>query len=488
MKILVISLLRLGDILLHAELVRSLKAQYPKAEIHFLINKQFQSVQSILPAVSQWHLLDRQFLQQVLVEQHQSPLAAFDNLKNTIDSLNAEKFDLLLNATHNLFSVRLTDLIEAKEKRGAVFHNGKKVAFSSSWLNYFNDHYSELNGSRFHYVELLHRALGIEMLNPQNAEIRTEGPIYLQVLTADVKKNWGLDNFKQVKKSLAEKFSNEIKVICSPDEKDQVLQAFSNDEIITPSLEEARELFKSARLLVTGDTSIQHLAASVACPTFSVFIGSADVRKTSPWVLGSAMIAAKANCYPCRASQPCSQKVHVCAQEISAEVVSEQVIAYLKDSYFDLTKESSLFEQAVWRFHLDGETVQNLLILPHLPIQSAEQKQRTLKLHEDLLWLDQKIELISQSIFGSMSEEVIHRVSMEIRSKVESLRIEHQDVADSFLKMSQSFQVIDRSFFEFLKVLRSGWKEAHNLNQIRQRLIFIQNERNQGSQTEVSLE
>lgn len=188
MKILVISLLRLGDILLHAELVRSLKAQYPKAEIHFLINKQFQSVQSILPAVSQWHLLDRQFLQQVLVEQHQSPLAAFDNLKNTIDSLNAEKFDLLLNATHNLFSVRLTDLIEAKEKRGAVFHNGKKVAFSSSWLNYFNDHYSELNGSRFHYVELLHRALGIEMLNPQNAEIRTEGPIYLQVLTADVKK------------------------------------------------------------------------------------------------------------------------------------------------------------------------------------------------------------------------------------------------------------------------------------------------------------
>lgn len=291
-----------------------------------------------------------------------------------------------------------------------------------------------------------------------------------------------------MKKSLAEKFSNEIKVICSPDEKDQVLQAFSNDEIITPSLEEARELFKSARLLVTGDTSIQHLAASVACPTFSVFIGSADVRKTSPWVLGSAMIAAKANCYPCRASQPCSQKVHVCAQEISAEVVSEQVIAYLKDSYFDLTKESSLFEQAVWRFHLDGETVQNLLILPHLPIQSAEQKQRTLKLHEDLLWLDQKIELISQSIFGSMSEEVIHRVSMEIRSKVESLRIEHQDVADSFLKMSQSFQVIDRSFFEFLKVLRSGWKEAHNLNQIRQRLIFIQNERNQGSQTEVSLE
>lgn len=401
MKILIVSLLRLGDILLHRELARSAKRQYPGSEIHFLIFSQFNSVRSLLPEVDHWHEIDRKSLQRILVERQQSPLAAYQQLEKSIESLNSEKFDMVLNATHNLFSVRLMDILNAGEKRGAALEMGRKTPDSNRWQTYFNEYFSETQGSRFHYLEVLHKSLGLEMTAPAVAEMKRPGVILMQLLTSDSKKNWGLENFRQLKRKLEAEFpESHVLGLCSPDEKKKVSEVFDWNEFLTPTLQEARDLLKESRLLITGDTSIQHLAAQQGCPVVSLFLGSADPVKTAPWQAGAWVIQGEAACVPCSHSSACHQAEHLCAQSLSVDSVFSLISGLLKNRPARISKgslyqararketlvleseplnfETSL-EQAVWSSYLNGVPA-DPAFAPAVPLEKA----RSLReLHEE---------------------------------------------------------------------------------------------------------
>jgi ADP-heptose:LPS heptosyltransferase len=322
MKSLVISLLRLGDILLHRELAKSLKRQHPGCQVHFLIHSQFSSVQNLIPEVDVWHHLDRNQIQKILVEQSQSPLQAYELLTGLISKLNAESFDLVLNATHNRFSVRIMDLIRAGEKRGATLENGRRQPFVNPWQRYFNENFSESQGSRFHYLQVLHNSLGLEVTPPSKAA-RNRGPlILLQLLTSDTKKNWGLQRFRQLRRKLQQEFpAHRVLGLCSPQESGEVQKVFQWNEYLSPTLEEAANLLKESCLLITGDTSIQHLAAQQECPVLSLFLGSADPVKTLPWQNGAYLLQGASTCFPCRHSEPCMKESHLCAEALSVDSV-----------------------------------------------------------------------------------------------------------------------------------------------------------------------
>ena len=330
MRILLISLLRLGDIILHRQVVQNLKRQYPNAKIHMLIHTQFQSVQGLLPEVDQWHLLDRQEIQKILVERQQSPIQAFEKLQTLVQELNEQGFSLAFNLTHNRFSVRLMDLIQAQEKRGVALEMGRKVADANAWQTYLNENFSERQGSRFHYLEVLQRALGISVGNIPSAEKRQSPLILLQLLTSDEKKNWGLHRFHELKAKLQARFPQaRVLGLCSPSEKARVETRFAWNEFLTPTLEEAASLLKEASLLVTGDTSIQHLAAQNGCPVVSLFLGSADPVKTAPWQQGAWVIQGQAACAPCGHASPCHQPRHVCADSLKVETVFSLITGIL---------------------------------------------------------------------------------------------------------------------------------------------------------------
>jgi ADP-heptose:LPS heptosyltransferase len=399
MKILLLSLLRLGDILLHRQVVQNLKRQYPQAEIHVLIYSQFLTVRNLLPEVDHWHGLDRNEIQTILVERRQSPIQAFEKLQTVIDGLNDQKFDLIFNLTHNRFSVRLMDLIQSPDKRGVALNMGKKVADENAWQTYLNENFSERLGSRFHYLEVLQRALGIHVGPVPAAESRRSPLILLQLLTSDTKKNWGLHRFAELKKKLQQEFPEaRVLGLCSPQEKDQVASVFAWNEFLTPSLEEAALLLKEASLLVTGDTSIQHLAAQQSCPVVSLFLGSADPVKTAPWQLGAWVIQGPAACAPCHHSQPCHQATHVCANHLKVETVFSLVSGILRGEKTKLfatgakrtrlqgpafgfepenQELAQLIEQQVWWLHLNGS--QKL----ELPEVSQAECQTLSKRHEE---------------------------------------------------------------------------------------------------------
>ncbi len=64
MKILVLSLLRLGDIIQQEPLLKGLREKHPSAEIHLLLNRQFASVERVLDSVVDKYIyFDRESLQ-----------------------------------------------------------------------------------------------------------------------------------------------------------------------------------------------------------------------------------------------------------------------------------------------------------------------------------------------------------------------------------------------------------------------------------------
>ncbi|MCB0749565.1 MAG: hypothetical protein KDC90_19055, partial [Ignavibacteriae bacterium] len=104
MKILVISLLRLGDILLMLPAIKSLKNQNPNAEVHLLINKQFSFIKNIIPFVDKFHFFERDYFQASMADVDTPILNAFDILSEDLKKIDKENFRVVYNLTHTNIS------------------------------------------------------------------------------------------------------------------------------------------------------------------------------------------------------------------------------------------------------------------------------------------------------------------------------------------------------------------------------------------------
>ena len=504
MKILVLSLLRLGDILLHRELAKSLLQQYPQAEIDFLIHSQFSSVQALVPEVRHWHLCPRNEIQKILVEQRQSTLAAHQLLSKLITNLETEKYDLVVNATHNRFSVQMMDLIEAPKKLGIRLDNGKVVPASNSWETYLNEHFSDTNGSRFHYLDVLHHALEIKpsaLNRPQSSEHKQL--VLIQLLTSDEKKNWGLKRFEILFHELKNKYPQlRIFGLCSPQERVQVESLFPADGLLSPTLTELQQMLKETRLVITGDTSIQHLAASSGCETLSLFLGSADPIKTAPWSQGGWVIQGNAPCAPCKHSTPCSQKSHLCAENLSVQAVANLAEAILdgkskpastmktgwrRGHYALVSQEPSGFEkrgtieQKVWSLYLEGERSSQMSSAASAAHELAKEfsaEFRTTALREALLFhrgigpLRETItELSSLLLNGNFSEEMFVTQLSKLNQCCGDLQKRFPQFEDSLRLLMRALSEAPQSYFAQFKNIKKGWVELETLSNLRRELL-----------------
>lgn len=361
MKILVLSLLRLGDIIQQVPLLRGLRAQYPNAEIHLLVNRQFVQVERILgDVVDKFYYFDREALQKGLGEAEYNILWSYTQVENLIQRLNQESYDSAYNFTHNKLSAYLLGALEIQNKKGLSYADDRFQGLSNRWLRYFNERFSGTQKSLFHYVELLANAFGIpqaqegELLEIQKPKSKL---VLLQCLTSDEKKNWGLENFAQLKRTIEISLVDyEVCVLGAPFERERLLQYFSESDLLICDLVEARKHLQNAAVLVSGDTSIKHLAAQVGTPIVEIAIGSSDAAKTGAYSAKAVILSSSAECAPCSHSQGCSQKSHLCAEDVTVEKVYAAVWDQLSGEKIEAQNIYKALDRAVWSLYLDKET------------------------------------------------------------------------------------------------------------------------------------
>lgn len=376
MKILVLQLLRMGDLIMMAPLFAALKKRYPESEIHLLVNDSVVSVAQMIPEVDQIWSFERKKLQRSLGEAESAFFSAFDQLDDLVNQLDSEDFDLCLNLTQNRLSGYLLSLLDIEEKQGMRLDSSGRVEFSSAWLRLLNSRRYEQQ-SPFHFVDTFRMGVNLEAAKPcwpesqeGQAEARSilgqvglENFIAVQLLTSDVKKNWPLSSWQSCLEKLVElnvDRSLSFLFLAAPNER-EIVESFTmrlrargiRAEVATCSMSGAFSLLKKAQLLITGDTSIKHLGAVCGTPVFELALGSSSFQQTGVYQHHSLILRSTASCAPCGHRESCRQDSFICQESVSPEAVAMALHSYLARDWPSLRRIAVEFKEKMEVIRVD---------------------------------------------------------------------------------------------------------------------------------------
>ena len=472
MKILAVSLLRLGDIFLHQQIIKDTLSSYPGSKIDLVINSQFSNVRPILHTVENVHLFPRLGLQRELIEDSGSLFRAKNVLEKFVKKLNDEKYDLILDLTHTFVSQRLIEMIDASSK-------------TKSQLGYLNNIFSLAHSTRLHYVEALRDSLGLQKnAEAPRVEIRKNKKISIQPLTSDEKKNWGLISYRRLADILAKALPEYQLVVLGAPFEEKILRAHfeetENLKIEILSLEDLEFHLWDTGLLISGDTATLHLAALSRTPVVGLYLGSADPHKTAPWVDGAIIFHAIESCSPCAHSMACSQTTHLCAENFLAESVANSIHDLLVGGMSALQKTSINKEFSIF---LQSRTQVGDLLL--VDLASAEETfknftgklaWRQIKGEENVNWGEKIIHQFRDQLLDlavhAKEESVVIRNQGKILYELENWL---QEISRSLLLSQEQLEDAGADILPFEIGVRE-WSRISGEGEISSLLVELQNE------------
>lgn len=344
MRVLVISLLRLGDFIQTLPVLTALKTQYPIRELDVLTHAPARMLQPMIGDVAEWWTIPREELQEGLGRGDLPLLTAFDVLKEKLDAMDARKYDLIINLTQTHFSGWIAGYLRAPNKLGMVFDRKGQPQLHSPWFQYLDEHAPLEAKDIFHYTDIFFYGSGLKgservwrlretQTGRDEVDILGLGDgekIVLQTLTSDAKKNWSEANWlKSIEQLHLLRPEARFILLGAPNESARLEPLLvkllargipANKAIL--SLEGALALLNQAKLLITGDTSIKHLANASTVPILELSLGSSDYRRTGVYKEDSLILQPKVGCSPCPHSGSCSKSTHECAETLTPEVVT----------------------------------------------------------------------------------------------------------------------------------------------------------------------
>ncbi len=424
MKILIVQLLRLGDIVLSTPVMKGLREQFPDAQIDLLIHQQFIDIVPMLPGIDRVFTFDREAIQTSIGEPDRFVFESFNRVQSLIQDLSQQNYDKIFNLTHNKLSAFLIGALESKEKVGFwIDHIGQPI-IDSAWFRHLNSDDLGDDAECFHLVDIYKAAsnikksrIGLSLNEDPEAQEKIKNKfgarplIVVQALTSDQKKNWGLQRYRSVIETMAQALPQyHVVVVGAPHEEQALVSAFGNMiscEIYICDLKTVFSLVKRAELVISGDTSIKHFSAAAKTRTIEISIGSSDIKKTGTYSERALVLQSKEECAPCFHSKPCHQSEHFCARRLSSDLVSLVAIDYLRNNSLHLKKIAEEFSDEVEIFKIDIVTTGYWSALPvRMAFSEAQVSQLYHKFAAKMFIEHQSREKNIFEVFGSESERL----------------------------------------------------------------------------------
>ncbi|MEI7973448.1 MAG: glycosyltransferase family 9 protein, partial [Bdellovibrio sp.] len=184
-----------------------------------------------------------------------------------------------------------------------------------------------------HWIELA--ALALDLPLPSRVRVLQDSPVLrlgLQLFTSDPKKDWDLQNWWSLAERLREIFPEiEVSFLVAPFEVDRLTETQNRDPRLRilrwPQLE---NYLSDLDLLVSGDTSVLHLAVEKGVRCLGLYMGSAQALSSGPYQLNPWVLQASSRCFPCGPSSVCEQTRHWCGDSIKVESVFDELFKYIE--------------------------------------------------------------------------------------------------------------------------------------------------------------
>lgn len=324
-KILVIRFSSIGDIVLTSPVVRCLKNQVKDAEIHFVTKQKFASILSSSPYIHKVHLFT-------------------DNLTKVIEELKKQKFDYIVDLHHNFRSGRIKRNLKTQSWSVNKL-NWQKFLMIRFKINHLpNKHIVDRYMETVVPLGVTNDGKGLDFF------ISNENEFHIKDLPAPFQKGYVafvIAGTYTTKKLPLDKISEICQKIDFPvillggkkeyDEGERVLSQSKGNVLNYAgkiSLNQSASLVKNARLVLTNDTGLMHIASAFHKKILSFWGNTVPDFGMVPYQPddNSKLLEVKnLKCRPCSklGHQKCPKKHFKCMNEINVE----DAIAWINNNF-----------------------------------------------------------------------------------------------------------------------------------------------------------
>ncbi len=331
MKVLVIRFSSIGDIVLTTPVVRCIKQQYPAYKLHYLTKQSFSSLLTYNPYIDKVHYLD-------------------DDLKKLTDELKKEKFDYVIDLHNNIRTLRVKKALDTTSYSFPKL-NFKKWLYTNFKINLMPD------------KSIVERYF--EAVKPLNVRNDSKGLDYFlpdrKLTERDIPmSHWGgfvgfvIGGSYGTKKLPVEQWKKlcdlvpyPIMLLGGPEDLNEGLEIAAPDTIRIYNscgkfnLNESAELVKYARVIVSNDTGLMHIAAAFQKPVISLWGNTTPEMGMFPYYgynnLNDRTATQSVNientslgCRPCSklGYKKCPKGHFKCMNDLDMKHVAEQVVKF----------------------------------------------------------------------------------------------------------------------------------------------------------------
>ena len=274
MKFLIIRFSSIGDIILTTPVIRCLKKQVPDTEVHVVTRHTFQSILEANPYIDKLHL-------------------HYDDLGETIERLKQESFDYVIDLHHNIRTLKVKSALGVK-------------SFSFNKLNVQKWVYTNFKLNLLPPVHIVDRCMetvksfgvknddeGLDYFIPGKDKIELHDlPLPHQVAYTGIAIGAALATKKlplHKLKELCSLIDFPIVLLGGPEDKEigDAIATIDPEKIYNAcgkfNLNESADLVKNAKLLITHDTGLMHIAAAFKKPIISIWGNTVPEFGMSPY-------------------------------------------------------------------------------------------------------------------------------------------------------------------------------------------------------------
>lgn len=279
-KFLVIRFSSIGDIVLTTPVIRCLKQQVPEATVHFLVKDRFLSVVQHNPYIDKVHMLAHSW-------------------ELMIEELKTEEYDYIIDLHHNMKSMRVKKALKVKSFSFYKL-NIQKYLLTAFKINLLpKQHIVDRYLKTVESFGVKNDGQGLDYFIAAEEQTKLKdipashqaGYIACVIGAAHGTKQWPVHKWQQFCREL----KHPIILLGGPDDrtKGDTIAAVDDIKVYNAcgkfSLNESADLVRKAKLVISHDTGLMHIAAAYKKPIISLWGNTVPAFGMTPYY-GASMV------------------------------------------------------------------------------------------------------------------------------------------------------------------------------------------------------
>ena len=262
-KILIIRFSSIGDIILTTPVIRCLRGQFPDAEIHFLTKLSYKNIVASNPYVDKIQLLG-------------------DSFELMLHELQTEEYDYIIDLHHNLRTLRIKRFLKNVKAFSFDKLNVEKFIYTNFKINTLpKKHIVDRNLETVASLGIVDDGLGLDYFIPEKDKLKegdlptvhTLGYIAIVIGAALATKKMPLHKLKELCAAI------EYPIVLLGDKDDyehgKAIAEIDDIKIYNAcgkfNLNESADILRGAKLVISHDTGLMHIAAALQRPIISIW-------------------------------------------------------------------------------------------------------------------------------------------------------------------------------------------------------------------------